>query len=175
MDYHKALDLLHRTEEDIWVDRVNAARADGGKLCAWVRSLCPGQASCRLDGGFMNGSYNLCQKFVFSSGTTLLLRLPRVSSVCSDHADEKVAMEVEALNLIRQRTSIPVPQVHAWGLSKDNPLSLGPFILMEYINGVSLTRLFTREGSSLLKEDIPDCDVEFVYRQMANLLLQLFK
>lgn len=174
MDYHKCLDLLHQTEEDIWVDRINEARTDG-RLCAWVTTLFPGQAPCRLDGGFLNGSYNLCQKFVFSNETTLLLRLPRASSVSSNYADEKVAMEVEALDLIRRQTAIPIPKVHAWGLAKSNPLGLGAFILMDFIDGVCLKELFTGEGSRLLKEEIPDCDIEFIYRQMANFMLQLFK
>lgn len=84
-------------------------------------------------------------------------------------------MEVEALNLVRRETTIPIPKVHAWGLSENNPLGLGPYILMDFIDGVCLRDLFTGEGSRLLKEGIPDCDVEFIYRQMANFMLQLFK
>lgn len=174
MDYHKGLDYLHHVEEDIWVDRINEARVDGS-LCAWVATLLPQQAACRLVGGFLNGSYNLCQRFILEDGTTILLRLPRASSVSSQHADEKVAMEVEALNLVRTMTDIPVPQVYAWGLSENNVLGLGPFMLMEFIDGVPLKELFTEGGSAVLKEDIPGHDVEYVYRQMANFILQLFK
>lgn len=173
MDYHKCLDLLHQTEEGIWVDKINEARTNGG-LCAWLTTLLPGQASCRLDGGFLNGSYNLCQKLVSNNGTALLLRFPRISSVSSNYADEKVAMEVEALDLIRKKTTIPIPEVHAWGLAEANPLGLGPFILMEFIDGVCLKELFLGEESRLLKEEISDCNVESIYRQMANFMLQLF-
>ncbi|KAL4915717.1 hypothetical protein BDW62DRAFT_212561 [Aspergillus aurantiobrunneus] len=172
MDYHKCLDLLHRTEEEIWVAKINEVRNDGA-LCAWLTTLVPGQASCRLDGGFFNGSYNLCQRLVTSDGTVLLLRLPRISSISSDYADEKVAMEVEALDLIQKKTTIPVPQLHAWALAKDNPLGLGPFMLMEFIDGVCLKELFLKDAR-LLKEEIPDSDVKFIYRQMANFMLQLF-
>lgn len=183
MEDHKPLDILQQTEEAIWVDKINEARLDG-KLCAWVSTLNPGQsdkgqAHCELTGGFANGSYNICQGMRFDDGTILVLRLPRVSSISPDYADEKVAMEVEALDLIRTRTTIPVPKVHAWGLAKDNPLGLGPFILIEYIDGVMLKDLFmgvrSGNGSRLLREDIPDGDVECIYRQMANFMLQLFK
>lgn len=98
MEYHKCLDYLHLVEENIWVDGINKARVDG-RLCAWVATLLPEQGPCRL-GGFMNGSYSLCQRFVLGNGVTVLLRLPRGSSVSSQYADEKVAMGVEALGLV---------------------------------------------------------------------------
>lgn len=82
MDYHKCLNYLHLVEEDIWVDSVNKARVDG-RLCAWVATLLPEQGPCRLVGGFMNGSYNLCQRFVLGNGVTVLLRVPRDSSLLS--------------------------------------------------------------------------------------------
>jgi hypothetical protein len=44
-----------------------------------------------------------------------MVRFPRVGTVCDDYSDEKVAMEVTALTLIHNRTTIPVPRVQAWG------------------------------------------------------------
>lgn len=102
-------------------------------MCEWVATLHPDKVPCQLDGGFLNGSYNVCQKFLFEDGTTLLLRFPRVKSISPNYADEKVAMEVEALSIIRERTTIPVPKITAWGLADANPLGLGLFILMEFI------------------------------------------
>lgn len=61
--------------------------------------------------------------------------------VCDDYADEKVAMEVTALNLIRSSTTIPVPEVQAWGSAAQNRLGLGPFIMMDFIEGMSLNEL----------------------------------
>ncbi|PLB47162.1 hypothetical protein P170DRAFT_448837 [Aspergillus steynii IBT 23096] len=113
-----------------------------GQICSWVTGFHPDSHPSRLDGGFMNGSYNVCQKFVFDDGTIWILRLPRARSVAPEYADEKVAMEVEALRLIREKTSIPVPEVYAWGLARENTLGLGPFILMSFINGICLNDLF---------------------------------
>lgn len=88
-------------------------------------------------------------------------------------------MEVEVMSLIREKTTIPVPQIKAWGLAASNPLGLGPFIIMDFIEGVSLNRLLkdhdAEADTRLIKEDINDDDIEFIYRQFANFLLQLFK
>ncbi|TQB75773.1 hypothetical protein MPDQ_001737 [Monascus purpureus] len=161
-------------EETVWVKKVNTARVDG-RICSWASGFHPEKLPCRLDGGFLNGSYNVGQRIVFDDGTTWFLRLPRASSISPEHADEKVAMEVEALFLIREKTSIPVPKIHAWGLAGENQLDLGPFILMDFINGICLHDVFGGGDSRLLKEEISEANIEYVYRQMAQFMLQLFK
>ena len=40
-----------------------------------------------------------------------MVRFPRAGKVHDGYTDEKVVMEVRALNLIRKRTTIPVPKV----------------------------------------------------------------
>ncbi|KAL2827721.1 hypothetical protein BDW59DRAFT_179007 [Aspergillus cavernicola] len=99
--------------------------------------------------------------------------------VGDEYADEKVTMEVIALRLIHSRTTIPVPKVHAWGPAASNTLSLSPFIMMDFIDGVSLSDLLqdpnAERPSRVMKEDISDIDIEVIYRQMANFQLQLFK
>ncbi|KAE8148026.1 hypothetical protein BDV25DRAFT_142161 [Aspergillus avenaceus] len=173
MDYNKPLDLLHMVEESDWVRKVNMARVDG-RICDWARGFHPKNIPCRLDGGFLNGSYNLGQKIIFDDGSTWFLRLPRASSISPEYADEKVAMEVEALYLLREEASIPVPEVYAWGFAREDQLGLGPFILMSFISGVCLNDIFGGDGSRLLKKEIPDTDIEYVYRQMARFMVQIF-
>lgn len=88
-------------------------------------------------------------------------------------------MEIEVMSLIHEKTTIPVPHIKAWGLAASNPLGLGPFIIMDFIDGVSLNGLLKNPNAEpatrLIKEDISDGDIEFIYRQFANFLLQLFK
>jgi hypothetical protein len=131
-----------------------------------------------LDRG-QNGGYNTCQKFLFGDDVVWLLRFPKVGRISDELADEKVAIEVEVLSLIRERTSIPVPKIHSWGLGADNPLGLGPFILMDFIEGTCLTDCLGNPEAAtpvrLMREDISDSDVEFLFRQMANIQLQLFQ
>lgn len=175
MDYNKPLDLLHAAEEAKWVDWVNLARAEES-ICKWATSFHPKKLPCQIDSGFLNGSYNVGQKFAFDDGTIWFLRLPRARNISPEYADEKVVMEVEALHLIREKTTIPVPEIYAWGFAGENQLELGPFILMSCIDGVCLRDVIGGDdGSRLLKESVPDSDVEYIYRQMADLMLQLFK
>lgn len=108
-----------------------------------------------------------------------MVRFPRVGKICDDYADEKVAIEVTALDLIRNRTTIPVPRVQAWGATTANPLGQGPFIVMDFVNGTSLSDLHrdpnAERPSRVVREDISDSNIEFIYKQLANFLLQLFK
>jgi hypothetical protein len=50
---------------------------------------------------------------------------------------------------------------------------------MDFINGVSLSDLLEDPNAEcptrLMREDISDSDIEVIYRQLANFLLQLFK
>lgn len=78
---------------------------------------------------------------IFNDSKAWMVRFPRVGRVCDKYTDEKVGMEVAALSLIRNNTAIPVPRVQAWGLAASNPLGLGPFIIMDFIEGVSLSDL----------------------------------
>jgi len=84
-------------------------------------------------------------------------------------------MEVSAINLIRHETTIPVPKIETWGIAAPNPLSIGPFIIMEFIqDGMSLNDPFKdlNNGTRLLREDASD-EMETIYRQFAGFLLQL--
>ena len=174
MDYDKRKDIVHEVQKNVWVERVNAARIDG-RMCSWVTTLHPDQLLCRLDGGFLHGSYNLCQKFIFSDNAIWLLRFPRFGAICEDSADEKIAMEVEVLSLTHER-GVPVPKVYSWGLAAANPLGLGAFILMEFIEGTSVNHLLKDPNvdSRLVREDISDNDIEFLFRQISYIQLQLF-
>jgi hypothetical protein len=178
MDTNLVIDLVHEIQGQLWVDKVNDTHRTG-RLCQWVSTFHPNKLSCQLDGTFHHGAFNAGMKMVFSDGTAWMVRFPRVGMVSDDHADEKVAMEVTALGLFRNKTTIPVPRVQAWGPAASNSLGLGPFIMMDFIDGVSLSDLLQDPDaecpSRVMREDISDCDVEIIYRQLANFLLQLFE
>ncbi len=175
MDIHKPRDLVNELRKSLWVGKVNRLRADRS-FDPWVSTFHPDRLPCRLEGGFLNGSYNLGQKFVFNDGTAWLLRFPMVGTNADEYLDEKVAMEVEVLALLREKTTIPVPDVKAWGLAADNPLGLGPFIIMNFIEGVSLSRfLRAKEESRFLRKDISDDYIKRIHREVARIHLQLFQ
>jgi hypothetical protein len=178
MDTNTLVDLVHEVQGQLWVDKVNETHRTG-RLCKWVSTFHPNKLPCLLDGTFRHGAFNAGIKMVFSDTTAWIVRFPRVGRVCDDFADEKVAMEVTALRLLRNRTTIPVPRVQAWGTAANNALGLGPFIMMDFINGVSLSDILkdpnAEKPTRLMREDISDSTIEILYRQMANFLLQLFK
>ncbi|KAL4985841.1 hypothetical protein BDW68DRAFT_164298 [Aspergillus falconensis] len=177
METNALIDLVHEMQGELWVGKVNEAHSMG-RLCEWVSTFHPNKLPCQLDGTFRHGAFNAGMKMVFSDSTAWMVRFPRVGMVCDNYADEKVAMEVTALNLIHNRTTIPVPRVQAWGAAATNPLGLGPFIIMDFIDGVSLSDILqdpnAERPSRVMREDISDSDIECIYRQLANFLLQLF-
>ncbi|KAH9221817.1 phosphotransferase enzyme family protein [Leptodontidium sp. 2 PMI_412] len=178
MDTNALLDIIHEAQGVLWVDKVNETYRTG-RLCQWVSTFHPHKLSCQLDGTFHHGAFNASVRMVFSDNTAWMVRFPRVGMVCDDYTDEKVAMEVTALSIIHDKTTIPVPRVQAWGLAASNILGLGPFIMMDFISGVSLSDLLevpnAERPTRLIREDISDSDIEVIYRQSANFLLQLFE
>lgn len=177
MDTNAILDPAHEMQSQLWVDKVNETHRQG-LLCEWVSTFHPHKLPCQLDSTFHYGAFNAGVKMVFSGNSAWMVRFPRVGMVCDKHADEKVAMEIAALQIIRAKTTIPVPEVRTWGPTASNSLGLGPFIMMDFINGVSLSDILkdpkAKQPSRLMREDIDDSDIEFIYRQFANFLLQLF-
>jgi aminoglycoside phosphotransferase (APT) family kinase protein len=145
MEYNECLGLTHGVQKHLWPKKLYVL-CDNGQLVDWVSTFHHHRLRCHAP-KFINGGYNLGLKFVFEDRYTWLLRFVQKGSLCDTLADEKVAMEVETLSLISANTDIPVPAVRAWGLAADNPLGLGSFIIMDFIEGVSL--------ESILKES-PD-------------------
>lgn len=178
MDIDERIELVQKAQGELWENRLNESYRSG-RLCEWVSSFHHDCLPCWLaNNDLCYGSYNAGFKLIFSDGTAWLLRFPRVGRVHDDYTDEKVAMEVATINLIRHETTIPVPKIEAWGVAAQNPLGLGPFIIMEFIQeGVSLNDLFkdVNSGTRLLREDLSDEEIEIIYRQFASFLLQLFK
>ncbi|KAL4876459.1 hypothetical protein BJY04DRAFT_231631 [Aspergillus karnatakaensis] len=72
----------------------------------------------------------------------------------------------------------PCPKVHACGSAASNVLGLGPFIMMDFVDGVSLSDIIkdpnTERPTSVMREDISDSDIKCIYGQLASFLLQLF-
>ena len=95
--------------------------------------------------------------------------------------EEKVRNEVAIMRYILDQTSIPVPFVLHWGTRKDGPLDpeLGPFIIMEYMS--NHTNMYdvlnmpsrSRAYRGILDPDFDEDELEQLYRELANILLQL--
>jgi hypothetical protein len=107
-------------------------------------------------------------KMVFNDSTAWIVRFPRVGMVYNAYTDEKVAKEVEALSLIYDTIVGSVPRIHAWGPAASNLLGLGPYIIIDFINGVSASDVLkdpnAERPTRLIREDISDNDIEIIYR-----------
>lgn len=78
------------------------------------------------------------------------------------------------MRLLREKPTIPVPKVHGWGFSDVNPFDLGPFIIMDYIEGHPLGTLWENPNHDrLLRLNIDEQDLRKVYRQISRYLLEL--
>ncbi|KAI9754024.1 MAG: SF3a splicing factor complex subunit [Chaenotheca gracillima] len=131
---------------------------------------------CQLAGIF-SGSFNFCIKVQFESDLQeWVMRFPLPGKVM--FIEEKLRNEVATMRYIKEKTSIPVPEVMAWGLADDNPTGLGPFLITRFVEGTKLSDLLKADsldqnGNKILSSDISDSTLELVYRQIANILLEL--
>lgn len=92
--------------------------------------------------GVKKGSFNasLVARNV-DDGSKVLIRFPFPGQVYTPWLEEEVINEVTVLSYIHTHTTIPVPRVLYWGLADVSPSQLGPFIIMEFIEGTSLDTL----------------------------------
>lgn len=85
------------------------------------------------------GSYHLAFPVVFKDGAKWLFKIPAAGYVGRWDSSAARALRSEALTMrmLRQQTSIPIPEVYSFDASLDNDFRC-PFILMEYMDGEPL-------------------------------------
>ncbi|KAM5437060.1 hypothetical protein MferCBS31731_005715 [Microsporum ferrugineum] len=121
------------------------------------------------------GAFNFCYRMEFDNGFASLLRL--VSSGRSMFPEEKTEAEVAVMCFVKENTRIPVPAILDWGMQ--GPCGMGPYTLMEFISSASnLTAKlrkpgYTRQDRPILDPDIDESKLEYLYGQMADIILQL--
>ncbi|KAH8765893.1 hypothetical protein F5882DRAFT_474452 [Hyaloscypha sp. PMI_1271] len=87
---------------------------------------------------------------------------------------EQVRRELGPKKYILGETNIRAPKLIAYGMEDD--LGLDPFVITEFIKGKTLDKLWKenpKEPRSGLRSDIDEKVQEIVYRQVANILLEL--
>lgn len=130
--------------------------------------------------GFFKGSFNISLDVKHGeSDERVLIRFPFPGNIYGPWRDEKVKNEVMVMDYLREHTtSIPVPRVRDWGFTKESPQQLGPFIIMDFIEGQNLSDLLqqpteNREEPIVLNPDIDEEKLDLVYEQIAGFLLEL--
>ncbi|KAI4650646.1 hypothetical protein J4E93_003003 [Alternaria ventricosa] len=131
-------------------------------------------------GGYLKGSYNICLVVNVNMKPTYVIRFPQPGTTATPFLDEKVRNEIQVMELLRQ-TTIPLPKVYSWGLTSDSPSNIGPFIIMEYVEGGRLIDemqqpIKTDDGVEMdLWEDLGNPRVLHAYSQIADYLLQIYQ
>lgn len=123
------------------------------------------------------GAFNVILRMKFLDGGSAIIRFPAPGY--SVFPEEKVKREVSTMRFIEQNTNIRVPHVLHYGMTKEVPAELGPFIIMEYIeNDADLVDALNISGRSdddrpILDPNIAGERLRSVYSEMAELVLQL--
>jgi hypothetical protein len=126
----------------------------------------------------IRGSFNTNWRVEFEEGSAIL-HVPAPGATA--FSDEKIRAEVAAMKMIEAKTTIPVPHIYHWGYAADNPTGLGPFIIMDYIEHdktrsdllVPVTGPPWNINRRGIGPGVSEGALLEVYRQMANILLQL--
>lgn len=174
MDWNDNFTLDNNASFLSWIRRYDDAREH--RLTKWVSEFHPDRLTCKLTTDKLNdssGAYNLSCKVEFENGEKWIVRFPMVGRVLN--ADEKIETEVATMKLIRQQTTIPIPDVKAWGLAADNTLGIGPFIMMDFIEGISVDTILQNSDDRIMRQDVSENVVEALFRQTVDFLLQLQK
>ena len=125
------------------------------------------------------GAFNLCFRMEFEDGFSSLIRFPCPGRVI--FPEEKVRNEVAVMTYLKQNTNIPVPRIIDHGMGDGSPAGLGPFILMEYVEHASNMTAqlrapgYERGDRPFLDPNIEEEKLEFLYGQVAGILLELCK
>lgn len=172
-------DELAETDGDeefkAWVSDVYDAKQ---KIIDFVSSRREGHPVGEFD-GYLKGSFNLSLVIRFDDGgPKAVIRFPKPGITATNLRDEKVKNEVQVLEFLREKTTIPVPRVVSWGMTKDSPAHLGPFMIMEFVDGLSLATILQQptenaQDEVVLKTDVDDTKLDYIYEQLADYMLQL--
>ncbi|KFH44945.1 hypothetical protein ACRE_042850 [Hapsidospora chrysogenum ATCC 11550] len=161
-------------EATAWLNRAFGVKEELGTFVATLR----GRGEVTEHVGFLKGSFNFCFRYKFSDGgPDALIRFPKPGHIAASLRDEKLANEVQVMELLRGKTTIPIPKILGWGLSSEDPFDLGPFIVMEYVEGKNLCKVLEvprdEKDPPMLNTDLDDAMLDTIYRQVAGYLLQL--
>lgn len=83
------------------------------------------------------------------------------------------------MQYVAANTTIPIPKIHHWGTAEENPLGLGPFIIMDHAEHTQTLSHALNDpaldptDSHSLDPNISDEKLRLLYRQMANIMVQL--
>jgi hypothetical protein len=128
---------------------------------------------------YLKGSFNMGLHVKFDDdGPDAVIRFPKPGHFCKELLEEKVINEVHTMQCIREKTTIPVPEILDWGLTEDSPHALGPFVIMNFVEGTLASSVLQKpmddeDGEWILDPDVDLSKLDTFYQQVAGFMLQL--
>lgn len=172
-------DLIAEADADdecrAWIRRLINARDE---IVAFVDSRLGGRGTGKYL-GFLKGSFNISFHIGFDrERPSALIRFAKPGHTLSAWREEKVANEVRVIKYLRERTTIPLPWIHCWGSTEESPEQLGPFIIMDFVEGVRLSTFLKQptedeDAEIILNPAMDEATLDTIYDQLAEYMLQI--
>ncbi|KAE8352431.1 phosphotransferase family protein [Aspergillus coremiiformis] len=123
------------------------------------------------------GGSNVSFRLTYRENSSVVLRMP--IPFLSIFPEEKLQYEIATMQCLKDNTTLPLPRILGYGPAAANPLQLGPFLILEYIDHE--TDLGTLLNTPNVSQDVrPVLDpninlpiLERAYDQFSDILLQL--
>ncbi|KAH8193683.1 hypothetical protein TruAng_012153 [Truncatella angustata] len=162
------IDSLNWQTTEFEGDRVHETiqKTNWDKLCDFASCLNNGLPCIPLN-NITNGLHNLVRLLEFSNQTRWIARISLDTSAANS---TKLRGELDVMQLVRDRSGLPVPRVFAYEVNENNPVGV-PFILMEFIPGN--TAMDAAGGYELHRGQIPLGHRERFYRSVAKCHVQM--
>jgi len=163
-EFDKIAEEAGNAELAAWAAKVKAAN---GEIVSFVgrkqKTNIPGEFV-----KYLQGSYNVNLVITFGEEDIVIIRFPKQGITAARFLEEKVKNEAWFLEYLAEKTTLPVPKIRDWGTAKDRPSQLSPYIIMDYIEGTELSTLLQQ-----LEDDHKETEVDLVYEQIADYMLQI--
>ena len=121
-------DNEYRHEVQAFFDNIN-----WHALCQFASKLNEGK-DCTVDPRWTIGGRHLVRIISFQDGSHWIARLRMTTEMSEDEQTGLVQREVDCLQLVKERTTVPVPTIYGYIASTQNEIG-APFILMECLKG----------------------------------------
>lgn len=133
----------YRPEEKLFSNSI-----DWDALCRYA-SMLHDDETCTMDPQITMGGRNLVRIINFANGTRWIARFRIPSSHANENesSDRVLQQEAHCMQLVKERTSVPVPTVFGYVAGPKNDIG-GSFILMECLSGNVVTNLRDRAPMS---------------------------
>ena len=142
-----------------FLDRINWEA-----LCQYASKLHDDE-DCTISPQFTMGGRHMVRRVQFQDGTRWIARVRISTPVNEDEASRLLQREIDCIQLVKERTSVPVPTVFGYVASAKNDVG-APFMLMECLSG--------NVGVDLSGVEIPARYKASFHEEMARLQVRRF-